>query len=582
MSKFITSDPPYNPSEYPTNAGFLELAGGVVLSSTLTNVTDQLNRASTLYLSTQQVSIGSVINNYPLALRNVEGFNAIFDTSNISIEDKIFTFPPASLTFAGINIAQDFSGNNIFSGGNIFNGANNFTTTQNFNVPDGTSGTANISIPTVPYSGGGRNANHPTLVLGSVTGSIWGLSGNGTYLGINAPTVFIGNLIDLKFNGTTVLNITQTGALTSTAPGAASKPALSLTGAWLPSICTVTAANGNGTTVTYTSTNNFRVGDVVTITGLTITTGSSLNLTSVSIATASSSNFTVTNSTVGTAAATQTGTATFVGGTSTNYKPQYLIEPTGVTSTNWSTNGTGLGINAASGFTGNLLDLQVGGVSKFKVSNTGSLSSLFVSGTGYFAAGTGQTSGTTYGIQSNLNIVPTAGDAKFRPYEILYTINASGLQGGSATGIFLNATETLLNGMGHDLMNLQTTISSVTTSKFKVANSGVTTYNVTAGTAGIIFDVQIGGVSKLSVTGSNGIIGGTTIGTTNSSIINFYENTFVKTWAVIASTTAKVTFGSAWNNINLPTSRPSIVGDFYVDTAANILANGDKLVAIRQ
>jgi hypothetical protein len=51
----------------------------------------------------------------------------------------------------------------------------------------------------------------------------------------------------------------------------------------------------------------------------------------------------------------------FSGGTGTTTKPQFLIEPTGTTSTAWSTSGTGLGVNAPSGFTGNLLDLQVDG-----------------------------------------------------------------------------------------------------------------------------------------------------------------------------------------------------------------------------
>jgi hypothetical protein len=54
----------------------------------------------------------------------------------------------------------------------------------------------------------------------------------------------------------------------------------------------------------------------------------------------------------------------FTGGTSTTTKPQVLIEPTGATSTAWSTSGTGLGVNAASGFAGNLLDLQVNGTSQ--------------------------------------------------------------------------------------------------------------------------------------------------------------------------------------------------------------------------
>jgi hypothetical protein len=60
----------------------------------------------------------------------------------------------------------------------------------------------------------------------------------------------------------------------------------------------------------------------------------------------------------------------FTGGTSTTTKPQVLIEPTGTTSTAWSTSGTGLGVNAPSGFSGNLLDLQVNGTSQFKVTGS--------------------------------------------------------------------------------------------------------------------------------------------------------------------------------------------------------------------
>jgi len=204
--------------EFLGSVGLLQILNGVALDTTLRAVTDQSNNASALYLSTTQVRIGTVTSDTPLVLLGAQNVTATFNTVNISGTSKTFTLPNASLTFAGIDIAQTFSD------------ANTFSTIQTFNVPNGTSGTANISIPTIPFSGGGRNANHPTLVLGSVTGSIWGLSGNGTYLGINAPTTFTGNLIDLKLNGTTVLNITQTGALTSTASGAASTPALSLTG----------------------------------------------------------------------------------------------------------------------------------------------------------------------------------------------------------------------------------------------------------------------------------------------------------------------------------------------------------------
>jgi hypothetical protein len=63
----------------------------------------------------------------------------------------------------------------------------------------------------------------------------------------------------------------------------------------------------------------------------------------------------------------------FTGGTGTTTKPQVLIEPTGATSTAWSTSGTGLGVNAASGFAGNLLDLQVNGTTKASFTTAGDL-----------------------------------------------------------------------------------------------------------------------------------------------------------------------------------------------------------------
>ena len=60
----------------------------------------------------------------------------------------------------------------------------------------------------------------------------------------------------------------------------------------------------------------------------------------------------------------------FTGGSATTTKPHLLIEPSGTTSTAWSTSGTGLGVNAASGFAGNLIDLQVNGVRRVAASDT--------------------------------------------------------------------------------------------------------------------------------------------------------------------------------------------------------------------
>lgn len=66
------------------------------------------------------------------------------------------------------------------------------------------------------------------------------------------------------------------------------------------------------------------------------------------------------------------GTGTwFTGGSATTTKPYFLLEPSGTTSTGWSTSGTGIGVNAASGFAGNLLDLQLNGTRVQSVSATG-------------------------------------------------------------------------------------------------------------------------------------------------------------------------------------------------------------------
>ena len=82
----------------------------------------------------------------------------------------------------------------------------------------------------------------------------------------------------------------------------------------------------------------------------------------------------------------------FTGGTATTTKPQVLIEPAGTTSTAWSTSGTGLGVNAASGFAGNLLDLQLNGSTRFVVTSAGKLGSngSFYDGFIDFATDTGR------------------------------------------------------------------------------------------------------------------------------------------------------------------------------------------------
>lgn len=64
-------------------------------------------------------------------------------------------------------------------------------------------------------------------------------------------------------------------------------------------IAVVSSASGNGTTVTYVGSNSFIPGQTVSITGLSVATGASLNLTNQIVVSANSSGFIVQNSAVG-------------------------------------------------------------------------------------------------------------------------------------------------------------------------------------------------------------------------------------------------------------------------------------------
>jgi hypothetical protein len=87
-----------------------------------------------------------------------------------------------------------------------------------------------------------------------------------------------------------------------------------------------------------------------------------------------------------------------------------------------------------------------------------------------FSSSNGETSGTIGGINLTGSYGVASGSALYQPLRIAYTINNVGTPvTGTATGIFLNATETALNGMGHDLLDLQVGGSS----RFKATSSGV-------------------------------------------------------------------------------------------------------------
>jgi len=384
MSKFITSDPPYNAGPYPTNVGFLELAGGVALSSTLTNVTDQSNNASALYLSINQVKIGNG-NQFPLILSGPDTlYSAIFNTGLMS-KDNTFTFPDASLTFAGIDIAQTFTGANTFSGFNTFNGVQ-----QLFDAPTAPDKYA-VRIKTDPYTIGNATQNHPVLLLGTAGSSIWAASPNGgTYIGINAVASFPGNFLDFHVSGgASVFKVSYTGSITGGSPSS-TLAKLNLKGDGATNIARfensggtqAIAINNNGA-ITIARESNigpiiYPFKDIETTQDIL---GFGLGFTSNKVNFSSNNydvlftgqNYTTTSGianyvTIRRTFAAAAGTASF--------RPlniEYTINNSGA-QTGGAT-ATGIFLNATetalNGMGHALIDLQVGGSSKFKVSNGG-------------------------------------------------------------------------------------------------------------------------------------------------------------------------------------------------------------------
>lgn len=84
-----------------------------------------------------------------------------------------------------------------------------------------------------------------------------------------------------------------------------------------------------------------------------------------------------------------------VGGTGATTKPLVLFETAGATSTGWSTGGTMLGVNAPSGFAGNILDVQLNGSTRLSVSSGGTLTTG-----GSIVSGNNITSGNNVSLPS--------------------------------------------------------------------------------------------------------------------------------------------------------------------------------------
>lgn len=165
--------------------------------------------------------------------------------------------------------------------------------------------------------------------------------------------------------------------------------------------------------------------------------------------------------------------AFLTGGTGTTNFPQLMFQPTGATPTSgWSTNGTAIGVNTASGFTGNFIDLHLNGAgTSFVVSSAGNVTaSGSVSGTNiqagatskFFWVGRSTIQSTADGLVSLTNNAGTAftrltfgGITSSFP---AFQVNGTGLQAELADG----SAQTFFGATSFNSTAPQTTVSCST------------------------------------------------------------------------------------------------------------------------
>lgn len=169
------------------------------------------------------------------------------------------------------------------------------------------------------------------------------------------------------------------------------------------------------------------------------------------------------NGAASTPALTLNGTV-FSGGSATTTKPLMLLEPSGTTSTGWGTNGTLAGVNAPSGFTGMLAELQLNGVRRFAIGSDGWVHGM-AGNTMIIAPASGQ----------NLALYPTGGGGLFvytnttyQPGNNLIFDTATGTKIGTGTTQkigFWNATpvvqQVLATGGGATVDNVITFLQTI-------------------------------------------------------------------------------------------------------------------------
>jgi len=273
----------------------------------------------------------------------------------------------------------------------LFTHAGRYVNTQN-----GALSAPSITGTGTWITGGTATTTKPYLLVepSGATSTNW--STNGTGLGVNGPSGFTGSLLDVQLNGGARFSVSSAGVVTSggsITSGGSLTMASANTLQWTSRAKIQSPSDGvlflqnnagtdftrlqfGGTTSSFPSLKRNSAALAVRLAD----DSADADLTTAGLTVSGVATHTV-NGALSAPGITATGTW-ITGGTATTTKPYTLIEPSGATSANWSTNGTGLGVNAASGFTGNLFDLQLNGAARFAIASNGVVTSTSTFNTG--------------------------------------------------------------------------------------------------------------------------------------------------------------------------------------------------------
>lgn len=244
---------------------------------------------------------------------------------------------------------------------------------QLINSQNGALSAPGVSVTGSWITGGTATTTKPHVLIepAGATTNNWPTTGTG--LGINAASGHAGDLINAQLNGVGRFSVHSSGYMLLFAPA----------GTGVTTVFASPVSSESGISLAYGGATD----RILQLTGnsITVLTRSTSAVANISIqpsgggilmqgpTTFSAAVTNSRNSAINSPSNTMTGTW-FTGGSSTSTKPHMLIEPTGATSTAWNIAGTGLGINAASGSTGMLIDAQLNGVSKFSANYLGDVS----------------------------------------------------------------------------------------------------------------------------------------------------------------------------------------------------------------